>query len=423
MSASLPPRPSAGGLALHRWATRGTLFRLRSPAFWLFAAIVVVTGVLSIEQQRAFRDLSPSGWALSWGLLVLYVLPVFLLVSVLDLYEREPLTLLAGAFVWGAVAATTLSAYANEGWGLVVSRVGGPGFASRWTAALSAPIVEETLKMAGIVLLAILAGDEFDDVLDGFVYGALCGLGFAVVEDVFYFIGVFGGTPGGVLAGFWVRVVSSGLYGHVLYTGLSGMGVAYLVSRRGEEPLGRRVGIALALFLAGVAGHVLWNAPFLDLFPEQADGVVDLLRIPLAAAVKGLPLLVFVVVLVRLAHRRERRWLEAALRSEVGRRGLTAAELGILLEPGARRRARRDVGTRAGPTAARLLRRLQREQVNLAMASARAGSPDEPALTRQREYCKSLRDALHAIPGAAAAAPAPAPRIPGATTDPTPPQP
>lgn len=418
MSASLPPPPHAGGLARHRWATRGTLFRLRSPAFWLFATIVAVTGVLSIGQQQAFRDLSPSGWALSWGLLALYVLPVLLLVSALDLYEREPLSLLAGAFVWGAVAATTLSAYATEGWGLVVARVGGPEFASRWSAALSAPIVEETLKMAGIVLLAILAGDEFDDVLDGFVYGALCGLGFAVVEDVFYFVGVFGGTPVGVLAGFWVRVISSGLYGHVLYTGLSGMGVAYVVSRRGEEPLGRRVGIALALFLAGVAGHVLWNAPVLDLFPERAHGAVDLLRVPLAAAVKGLPLLVFVVVLVRLAHGRERRWLGSALRSEVGRPGLTAAELGVLLEPGARRRARRDVGARAGPGASRLLRRLQREQVNLAMASARAADPDDPALTRQREYCKSLRDALHAMPGAAAASPEPAPRTPESRTGP-----
>ncbi|HET9724543.1 MAG TPA: PrsW family intramembrane metalloprotease [Actinomycetota bacterium] len=423
MSASLPPPPPFSGLARHRWATRGTLFRFRSPAFWLFAAIVVVTGVLSIEQQQAFRDLSPSGWALSWGLLALYVLPVLLLVSVLDLYEREPLSLLAGAFLWGAVAATTLSAYANEGWGLVVARVGGPGFASRWTAALSAPIVEETLKVAGIVLLAILAADEFDDVLDGFVYGALCGLGFAVVEDVFYFIGVFGGTPGGVLAGFWVRVVSSGLYGHVLYTGLSGMGVAYVVSRRGQEPLGRRVGIALALFLAGLAGHVLWNAPILDLFPGKTDGILDLLRIPLAAAVKGLPLLAFVVVLVRLAHRRERRWLESALRSEVGRRGLTAAELGVLLDPRARRRARREVGARAGPGAARVLRRLQREQVNLAMAGARATSPEDPALVRQRDYCKSLRDALHAIPGAAAAAPGPGPRVPETTSGPTPPAP
>ena len=403
MTDALPP-PPAKRLARHRWATRGTLFRVRSPAFWLFASVLVVTGFLSIQQQQLFHGVSPSGWALSWALLGLYALPVFLLVYVLDLYEREPLSLLAGAFLWGAVAATTLSAYANEGWGLVVARVGGPEFASRWTAALTAPLVEEVLKAAGIVLLAILAADEFDDVMDGFVYGALCGLGFAVVEDVFYFIAVFGGSPSGVLAGFWVRVVSSGLYGHVLYTGLSGMGIAYVVSRREEEPLGHRVWVAAGLLLAAVAGHFLWNSPLLNLFPGAAKGAGDWLKIPLAAAVKGVPLLIFVVVLVRLAHRRERGWLEASLRSEVDRPGLTAVELGILLDPVARRRSRRDLHARAGPRAARLLGRLQKEQINLAMTRARAATSDDPELVRQRDYCKSLRDALEAIPGAAAAA-------------------
>jgi RsiW-degrading membrane proteinase PrsW (M82 family) len=371
----------------------------------VFGVILVVTGVLAVQQQQAFRDLSPAGWGLSWVLLALYALPVFLLVYVLDLYEREPLSLLIGAFLWGAVAATTLAAYANEGWGLVVARLGGPEFASRWTAALTAPLVEEILKVAGIVLLALIAPDEFDDILDGFVYGALCGLGFAVVEDVLYFVAVFGGTPGGVLAGFWVRVVSSGLYGHVLYTGLSGMGVAYFVARRGEVPLGRRLAAALGLFAVGVAGHFLWNSPFLDVFPARIGGPGDLLRVPLAAAVKGLPLLVFVVVLVKLAHRRERRWLGSALRPEVGSAGITAAELDILLDPAARRRSRREMRRRAGERAARLLKRLQREQVNLAMVRARATSDDDPELGRQRAYCGSLRDALAAVPGAATAAP------------------
>jgi RsiW-degrading membrane proteinase PrsW (M82 family) len=406
----LPPPPPP---ARHRWAARGTLFRPREPAFALFAAILLVTGFLAVEQQEVFRELSPSGWALSWVLLALYVLPVVLLVLALDLYEREPVSLMVGAFLWGAVAATTLAAFANEGWGLVVARLGGPEFASRWTAVLTAPLAEEVLKASGIVLLALIAPEEFDDVLDGFVYGALCGLGFAVVEDVFYFVSVFGGTPTGVLAGFWVRVISSGLYGHVLYTGLSGMGIAYFVSRKDEEPLGRRIAVATGLFVAGVAGHVLWNSPLLDAFPARVRDVWDLLKIPLAAALKGLPLLAFVIVLVRLARRRERRWLGLALRSEAGSEGLTVTELEILLDPVARRRSRRDMRRRAGARAARLLRRLQREQVNLAMARTRAAGPDDPALVVKRAYCRSLRDALAAIPGAAPAAPGPSDVAPG----------
>jgi RsiW-degrading membrane proteinase PrsW (M82 family) len=401
--AELPPPPPPRAPSRHRWSTQGRLFRLRDPAFLLYASIVVVTGVIAVQQQQVFRGISPSGWALSWVMLAVYAAPVFIAIYALDLYEREPLPLLLGAFVWGAVAATTLAGYANEGWGVVVARLGGPEFAARWTAALTAPVVEETLKAVGIVLLALIATDEFDDMLDGFVYGAVCGLGFAIVEDVFYFVGVFGGTPGGVLAGFWVRVVSSGFYGHVLYTGLTGMGIAYVVSRRGER-LGRRLLVAAGLFAVSLAGHFLWNSPFLDLFPAEVHGVADLLRIPFAAAVKGLPLLVFVVVLVRLAHRRERRWLEMALAAEVGQEGITADELTILSDPGARRRARRDMRDRAGEGAARLLKRLQKEQVNLAMARARAMDADDPELVRQRRYCKSIRDALAAMPGAVTAA-------------------
>ncbi len=399
--APAPPRIRAG------WGGQASLFQTRQPAFWLYAAIVAVTGSYAWQEQRLFSELSPSGWALSWLLLLVYALPLFLGIYLLDLYEREPLSLVLGALVWGGVAATVLSALANQGWGLVVARLASPEFASRWTAALTAPFVEETTKVAGVVLIYLIARREMDDVMDGFVYGAMVGLGFAVVEDVFYFVAIFGGSPAGVIAGFYVRIVSSGLYGHVLYTGLSGMGVAYFTSRAGEEPFHRRLLVATLLFAAGVGGHFLWNSPLLNFFPGSVQGPVDWLRIPLAAAVKGLPLLAFVVVLVALAHRRERVWLGAALRSEADTPALSRTELGILLDAGARRRSRHDMRVRAGDGAARLLRRLQREQVNLAMVRSRVAEGDDPALVRQRQLCKSLRDALFAIPGAAPAADAP----------------
>jgi RsiW-degrading membrane proteinase PrsW (M82 family) len=386
------------------WGRQTSLFQVRQPAFWVFAALLVATGTVAWQEQRLFSQLSPSGWVLSWLLLVVYALPLFLAISLLDLYEREPMSLVLGALLWGAVAATVLSGIANQGWGLVVARLGGPEFAARWTAALTAPLVEETTKAAGVVLIYLIARREMDDVMDGFVYGAMVGLGFAVVEDVFYFVAIFGGSPGGVLAGFYVRVVSSGLYGHVLYTGLTGMGIAYVVSRD-DEPRRRRLLVAGGLFAAGVGGHFLWNSPLLNLFPGTVEDVGDWLQIPVAAAVKGLPLLAVVIALVKLAHRRERMWLEAALRSEADSPALSRTELGILLDVGARRRSRRDMRTRAGEGAARLLKRLQKEQVNLAMVRTRVAGEDDATLMRQRELCKSLRDALVAIPGAAPAAP------------------
>ena len=74
--------------------------------------------------------------------------------------------------------------------------------------------------------------------MDGFVYGAMVGLGFTVVEDVSYFINAVAAVPGAVdqsgpvLDTFLIRVVGGGLYGHVLFTGLTGTGFAYFVTQR-----------------------------------------------------------------------------------------------------------------------------------------------------------------------------------------------
>jgi RsiW-degrading membrane proteinase PrsW (M82 family) len=378
-------------------------FQPRVPAFWLYVTVVALTGIVAIAEQNLFREISPGGWALSWGLVILYAAPVATLVYLLDLYEREPIPLLAAAFVWGAVAATTLAAIGNAGWGIVVTRLAGPEFASRWTAALTAPFVEEILKGVGVVLIVLIARDEVDDLMDGFVYGALCGLGFTVVEDVFYFIGVFGGDVGGVLRGFFVRVIASGLYSHVLYTGLVGMAIAIVTTRREHRHLRDRLRIAGLLAGAALFGHFLWNSPILEFFPAEPWEGADWFLIPLATAVKGLPLLLFVVLAIRLAHARERRWLHETLVSEVGEDAVTPQELAVLESPRLRLRARRVLGRRAGPRAAELLKRLQREQVNLAMISSRVVSEDDPALLRQRAVCRSLRDALEAIPGASSA--------------------
>lgn len=377
-----------------------SLFQTRQPAFWAFVAFLSYGAVRMVGVLSRLSEVSRSGWALSWLLLLLYAAPVFVLIYRFDLYEHEPLSLVFGAFAWGALAATALSIDAT-GWNQVVASVFGTDFAARWGAAITAPLVEEILKGAGVVLLYLVARDEVDDVMDGFVYGALCGLGFALVEDVLYFMAAFGGTPAGVLQGFYVRVLSSGLYGHVLYTGLTGMAVGYVVSGRDAVPIGRRLAVASGLCALAVGGHFLWNSPLLDLMPASPVTGARWLLVPVALAVKGLPLLLLVGLAVRLARRRERRWLDGVLTAEVGLDGISKEELATLRIPKARRAAIAAMQARAGRRAAALLGRLQREQITLAMVASRVAIPGDPALVAQRDYCRSLRDALAAIPGAA----------------------
>jgi RsiW-degrading membrane proteinase PrsW (M82 family) len=392
-------------------ALERSLYQPREPAFWVYLVFVTYGAFRMIGALVRLSQISRSGWALAWLLVIVYALPLCVLIYRLDLYEREPISLAIGAFLWGALAATALSLDA-AGWDQLVARVLGQDAAARWGPAITAPLIEEILTAAGVVLICLIGRDEVDDVMDGFVYGALCGLGFAVVEDVLYFMAAFGGSPGGVLEGFYVRVVSSGLYGHVLYTGLTGMGIGYVVSRREDVPLGRRLLVGGGLFLAAVVGHAIWNAPVLDLAPTPPYGTIDRLLLPVDLAIKGLPLLVFVVLGVTLARDRERRWLDRSLGPEIGGEGISAEEFEVLRSPKLRRRAHADMRRRAGRRAARLEARLQREQVNLAMIVSRAGAPDDPAVVRQRGYCRSLRDALEAIPGAAPAAGSDLERVP-----------
>src|SRR5215216_5789640 len=406
MAAEPVPVPTQPRGRLPRWACQTSLFQLREPAFWVYLLLLVGTGLQAVGQQESLRAMSPSGWALSWLLLLLYLVPVFVVVYLLDAYEREPLSLVLGALLWGAVAATSLAGLANHDWGAVVARLLGPDAASRWTAALTAPLVEETLKAIGVVLIYLIARSEINGVVDGFVYGAMVGLGFAVVENVFYFVGQFGGQPAGVVGGFFIRVLASGLYGHVLYTGLTGMGIAWFVTRT-DQRLARRLLAAGALCLAAVLAHFLWNSPLLNLFPTGDLTLAEaLVAIPLAAAVKGVPFLVLVVLLVGLARRQERRWLEVAAAGELDGPALTAEELAVLERPRRRWRARRAMRRRAGRRAAALLRRLQRQQLSLAMLRTRLPDDHDPDLVGQRQRIAHTRQALQASVATSARGPA-----------------
>lgn len=101
MAAEPVPAPAQrrGGLA--RWACQTSLFQLREPAFWVYVLLLVGTALQAVGQQVSLRAMSPSGWALSWLLLLLYLVPVFVVVYLLDAYEREPLSLVFGALLWG----------------------------------------------------------------------------------------------------------------------------------------------------------------------------------------------------------------------------------------------------------------------------------------------------------------------------------
>ena len=397
ISAPLPPPPSPLATARKRppprWGVQTGLLQTRQPAFWLFCACLVLGLLYGLLLQLAELVSSPSGWLVGWLLLLLYIAPVLLVIRWLDSYEPEPRSLMIGAFLWGFLVAPLFAGLGNDLWGVVIAKLAGAEFASAWSGALTAPLIEETYKFLGVAVLFLIARPEFDDLLDGFVYGALVGLGFAVAEDLMYFIFNFGGNVGGVIDGFYLRVVLSGLYGHVTFTGISGIGLAYFVSHKHDRPLGRRLLVAAGLLLLAMFAHFFWNSPLLDWLPS----------VELYTAIKGLPFLIGLIVLLYLARRRENDALAEVLAGEVGQGGLLPEELDALRGWRARRSAAARVRQAAGPAAEQLFKQLQREQIRLALISSAVESVDDAALLMQRARGQAMRAQLWQMPGVAGA--------------------
>src|SRR5687768_11379360 len=113
----------------------------------------------------------------------------------IDRYEKEPLWLQCVAFLYGAVAATTLggilsgqlsAATASD---ILALTGGATDEVDRYATWLFAPIAEEATKGFGVILFFVfghLIWKEFDGPMDGLVYGGLIGLGFTATEDVLY---------------------------------------------------------------------------------------------------------------------------------------------------------------------------------------------------------------------------------------------
>ena len=391
-----------------RWGYQTSFWQRRQPAFWLFVVTLALTGVVALGKQLEMIQAAPEAWFVTLALLLPYAIPVVLVVYLLDLYEREPPSILAAALLWGGIAATTLSLYTNGPLSELIFKItANPTFTSDWGAALTAPFVEEGFKALGIILLASLARAEMDDVLDGFVWGAMVGLGFLLVEDVFYFVGAYvstGGSYDGLFQIFLIRILGAGPYSHFLYTGLVGMGVAYYQTRR-DVPWSRRVLLGLALAAAGVGAHFFWNSPLLG----EVLGDGDLVGWAAYVTAKGLPLLIGLVLLVRLARRRERTWFARFTAAHVDDGTITADELRELGGLRSRWRARRAAGRATGAAGGRLKGRIQRQQINLAMATSRVGAPDHPDLVRQRDLVRALKARYDTL--AAAAAPGSLPAV------------
>ncbi len=363
----------------------------RQPAFYLFLMLLVSCfGLVGLEQV-GYITTNPAAWLLSVVLLAATAIPAGVIIYRLDQFEPEPASLIVVALLWGGVVALAFAALVNT-WALDFLQHMLPAVrVDAWAAAVVAPIDEELYKGAGLVMIYLMARAEFDSVMDGLVYGAMIGLGFQVVENVQYFMvaaGDAGGQTGPVVTMFFLRVILSGLYSHMLFSGLMGFGFAYFVTQRGST-LSRRLSIFTLFAFLSWAAHFVWNSPWLESLMSKGTGAFAL-----ALVIKGLPFLILLVMLVVFARRREGRAFAALMKSEVGSEAVSAGEFQVLLSGRRRRRALRKMKKSGGGYARSVLKQLMRQQMNLALFHAKVRSTEHPALEAQRDVVRRLRERL-----------------------------
>lgn len=189
--------------------------------------------------------------------LVLALLPLPLLLALvlmLDRLEPEPWNALLLAFLWGAGIAVLGALILNTaGMVFLTGPLLGRAEGAYVSAAVGAPLVEETLKALVLFGLLWFRRHELNGPTDGIVYASMVALGFATVENVTYYIRA---SDADILAfTFVLRGVISPL-GHPLFTAMTGIGVAAAAMSR---PGAKRFFAPLFGLLGAMALHGLWN--------------------------------------------------------------------------------------------------------------------------------------------------------------------
>ncbi len=262
-------------------------------------------------------------WAL--GLSIAPTILYVLLLWWLDRYEKEPLHLLLAVFLWGAVPAIILSIILELLFDIPITMLQPAQLAyDLLGASVSAPLIEEAMKGLAILILFVTHKHEIDGPLDGLIYGAMAGLGFAAVENFFYLLGAFetGGLGGVVVLAF----LRAGLFGlnHAMYTGFTGLGIALALQVR---PLWLKLGLPVVGFIMAVLAHALHNT--LATFWGYVPGDFPLL---LAILVDWAGVLLLLVVAI-WALLQERKHIRDYLTHQGARVQFAAADLPILLSP------------------------------------------------------------------------------------------
>jgi protease PrsW len=288
----------------------------------------------------------------------------------MDRNHKEPWRLVLVAAAWGAIVATSLVIWGETVWEVTAQHALVPGPGLDTSLAFMAGILEELAKGVAVVLLFLVMRNEFDDVVDGIVYGAAVGLGFNFMESVSYMTNLYSifapEGQGGIAAGiqWYARQVLGLFFGHATYTAYIGAGVGIA---RQLPAVRQKVMAILAGFIVAISAHFLWDA-WVNVFPIP-NTLFALVAIHLRTLIMTGPFTAGLIALLLFGIRYEGQNLVDQMRKEAatGQGAILPEEIPVLASPWRRLRQRTQALNRAGFRGYLKVSRLQTAQLDLAM--------------------------------------------------------
>lgn len=302
--------------------------RSGSPVVLGVIGVVLVSVVALLVAVYLVTGLGGDAFALGGIMALVPLTIVFLGVRWIDRWEPEPRLAVLFAFLWGAAVAVVIALVVGAEIDTVVTGLGGPGPGYEFFgAAIQAPIVEETGKGLGVLLIFWVARRYFDGPVDGVVYAAWVAGGFAFTENILYFGSQLvdsGGVDGTVLEIFLIRGIMSP-FAHVMFTACTGIALGYAARRTGAVGA---IGFFLIGLIPAILLHGLWNGALF--FVSDFFGYYLVVQVPL---------FIMAVLLVRFLRRQESRLTRDRLSEYAAAGWISPQEIDALATPQGRRQA------------------------------------------------------------------------------------
>ncbi|VEI12485.1 Uncharacterised protein [Trueperella bialowiezensis] len=286
--------------------------------------VVGVLGFLNLLPML-LEGAGASGFVTSALLAAIPLFFTFLFVFYIDRFEPEPLWLYGAALAWGGGIAVVLALAGNTWWEetlapAVLGATASENDIFRFTASIGAPVIEEFVKGLGIIVIFLFFRKHFNGPVDGIVYGAIIGGGFAFTENILYFTN-YHDELGEI---FQIRVLDGPL-SHDAYTAFFGFFIGFAVYARSKVAL-------LGWLVPAMAGSMFFHF-------TNNDGLYWM-TYETYMFVNNVPVAILIIAMVVYSRNQEIMTVRNGLIPYVNSGWISAAEANMVLSMRERQRAK-----------------------------------------------------------------------------------